>query len=103
MNDNELKYQVNISFVLFNFLEDLFLQIKSNPKIIHEFKQNINQTLGLLRKFNKLAEQTLTDEVLESFDKDKEVLKLLIQAELIAHTEDKQTEFLQYIKDFFEK
>jgi len=98
--DKELKYLVNTSYLIFNYLEDVFLKIKSNKSIIHSYKQNVNKLLYNLRLFNNDAENVLSQEI-ESFDDDKAVFQFLVQAELIAHTQNKQKEFHEYIKSFF--
>lgn len=101
MMDNELKYKVNLSFVIFNLLEDIFMDIRHSDKIRYEFKQNVNSTLLNLRKFNSMAEKILTNDNLDSFDEDKQTLMTLIKHELVAHDMGKQKEFLTYIKQFF--
>lgn len=101
--NNELKYKVNLSFVVFNLLETTFINIKYSPEIKYEFKQAVSNVLAAVKRFNSMAERTLTDSILEDFDKDKETLQLLIDCELAAHADNKQIEYLEYIKNFFEK
>lgn len=101
--DKQTSYKLNCIFVVTNLLQDIFLELKYNENIRHEFKQDVNTVLANLNKINRIPEKLFDENKIDDFDKAKAILKRLTEYELVAHFQNRQTEFFEYIEKFFEK
>jgi len=89
--------KAGLLFVAVNLIEELVLNIRD---LKHEAKREANILLRATRKFSRTVNNKYNEQRIDEFDEDTQTLLTLIEANLKASKDGKETEFMNYIKNF---